>query len=40
MKKEKCERTELDIIRFMTSDVIMLSNPLEEDDELPIRGNQ
>ena len=40
MKKEKYERTELDIIRFMTSDVIMLSNPLEEDDELPIRGNQ
>ena len=34
MEKEKHERTELEIIRFLTSDAVMLS--LEE-DELPIK---
>ena len=39
MYKEKYERSELDVIRFRNADVITTSasNPLEEDDELPIR---
>ena len=39
MYKEKYERPELDLIIFRTEDVITTSasNPLEEDDELPIR---
>ena len=32
MKKEKYERTELEIIRFLTEDVIMTSTEPEEDD--------
>lgn len=33
MKKEKYERTELDIIKFQTEDVIATSNSTYEDDE-------
>ncbi len=42
MYKEKYERTELEIIKFLTEDVIMTSGfePEEGDDELPIRGNR
>jgi|GEM_PF-843512 hypothetical protein len=42
MKKERYERTELEIIGFQAEDVIMTSGgfPEEEDDELPIRGNR
>ena len=42
MKKERYERTELEIFEFQTEDIIMTSGgfPEEEDDELPIRGNQ
>lgn len=41
MKKERYERTELEIFEFQTEDVIMTSGiPKEEDDELPIRGNR
>ena len=36
MYKEKYERSELEIIEFKTDDVIMTS-PVEEDDELPIK---
>ncbi len=36
MKKEKYERTELEIIRFQTEDVIMFSNIEYEEDETPI----
>lgn len=32
MKKEKYERTELEIIQFLTGDVIMTSMELEEDE--------
>ena len=35
MKKELYERTELEIIRFLTEDVIMTSTEPEE-DEIPI----
>lgn len=35
MNKEKYDRTELEIIKFQTADVIMTSNPESEDDELP-----
>lgn len=36
MKKEKYERTELEVIQFLTEDVIMAS-PLEyEEDETPL----
>lgn len=35
MKKEKYERTELEIIQFLTEDVIMTSTE-PEDDELPV----
>lgn len=35
MVKEKYERTELEIIRFLTGDVIMTSSIDYEDDELP-----
>lgn len=35
MKKEKYERTELEIIQFLTEDVIMTSAE-PEDDELPV----
>lgn len=38
MKKEKYERTELEIIRFLTEDVIMNSTEPEE-DEIPIMLN-
>lgn len=38
MKKEKYERTELEIIRFLTEDVIMTSTEPEE-DEIPIMPN-
>ena len=34
MKKEKYERSEMEMIVFQTQDVIMISNP--EEDELPI----
>ena len=42
MKKERYERTELEIFEFQTKDIIMTSGgfPEEEDDELPIRGNR
>ena len=37
MKNEKYERTELDIIEFLTEDVIMTSGGLDyEDDETPL----
>ncbi len=36
MKKEKYERTELEMIIFQTEDVIMASSGIEyEEDELP-----
>lgn len=38
MVKEKYERTELEIIRFLTEDVIMTSTEPEE-DEFPIMSN-
>ena len=38
MVKEKYERTELEIIRFLTEDVIMTS-PESEEDEIPIMSN-
>lgn len=34
MKKELYERTEIEIIKFQTEDVIMTSNPLGEEDEV------
>ena len=40
MKKEKYERTELEIIKFQTEDVIMTSNMDYEDDELPFVPNR
>ncbi len=39
MKKEQYERTELEIIRFLTGDVIMTSMELEE-DETPFMPNR
>ena len=37
MKKEKYERTELEIIKFQTEDVIVTSGGIDyEEDELPI----
>ena len=37
MKKEKYERTELEIIQFLTGDVIMTSGEVEsEEDEIPV----
>lgn len=37
MKKEKYERTELEIIQFPTGDVIMTSGEMEsEEDEIPV----
>lgn len=40
MKKERYERTKLEILAFQSEDVIMTSGgiPEEEPDELPIRG--
>ena len=38
MVKEKYERTELEIIRFLTENVIMTSTESEE-DEIPIMSN-
>ena len=40
MKKEKYERTELDIIEFLTEDVIMTSGLDYEDDETPLLPNR
>ena len=40
MKKEKYERTELEVIAFETEDVIMTSNIDYEDDELPFVPNR
>ena len=40
MKKEKYERTELEIIKFQTEDVIMTSFPEYEFDELPLSPNR
>ena len=40
MKKEKYERTELDIIKFQTEDVIMTSGLDYEDDETPIMSTK
>ena len=40
MKKEEYERTELDIIRFQTEDVIMSSSIDYEDDETPFIPNR
>ena len=39
MKKEKYERTELEVIKFQTEDVIMTSGMELEDDELPFMPN-
>ena len=36
MKKEKYERTELEVIQFQTEDVIMTSVLEYESDELPL----
>ena len=37
MKKEKYERTELEISQFLTGDVIMTSGEVEsEEDEIPV----
>ena len=36
MKKEKYERTELEIIQFQSEDVIMTSIPEYEEDETPL----
>lgn len=38
MEKEQYKHAELELIKFQTEDVILSSNPLEEEDELPIRG--
>ena len=38
MEKEQYKRAELELIKFQIEDVILLSNPLEEEDETPIRG--
>lgn len=40
MKKEKYERTELEVIKFQTEDVIMTSGMDYEDDELPFIPNR
>lgn len=40
MKKEKYERTELEVIEFQTEDVIMTSGIELEDDELPLIPNK
>ncbi len=40
MKKEKYERTEMEVIKFQTEDVIMTSGIDYEDDELPITSNK
>lgn len=40
MKKEKYERTELEVIEFQTEDVIMTSGIELEDDELPFIPNR
>ena len=39
MKKEKYERTELEVVEFETEDVIMTSGIEYEDDELPLTPN-
>ena len=39
MNKEKYDRTELEIIKFQTQDVIMTSGSDYEDDELPFVPN-
>lgn len=39
MNKEKYDRTELEIIKFQTQDVIMTSGLDYEDDELPFVPN-
>lgn len=40
MNKESYERTELEIIKFQTEDVIMTSGIEYEDDELPLTPNR
>ena len=41
MVKEKYERTELEIIKFYTEDVIMTSGEIElEEDETPFMPNR
>ena len=40
MKKEKYERTELEVISFLMSDVLLTSDPEYEDDELPLTSNR
>ena len=40
MKKEKYERTELDITEFLTEDVIMTSGIEYEDDEIQFLPNR
>lgn len=40
MKKEKYERTELEVVEFETEDVIMTSSIDYEDDELPLTPNR
>ena len=40
MKKEKYERTELEVIKFVTEDVLLTSGIDYEDDELPLTSNR
>ena len=40
MKKEKYERTELEVMEFETEDVIMTGGIEYEDDELPLTPNR
>ena len=40
MKKEKYERTEMEVIEFQTDDVIMTSGIEYEEDELPFSPNR
>ena len=40
MKKEKYERTELEVIQFQTEDVTMTGGLEYEDDELPLSPNR
>ena len=40
MKKEKYVRTELEIIKFQTADVILNSGLEYEDDEVPLVQNK
>lgn len=39
MKKEKYERAEMEVIKFVTEDVLLTSSFDYEDDELPFSPN-